>query len=169
MKKKQRAKVIAITGTPAVGKSTLAKYLQKHFLWRRLDLHHYYKQISTSYNQKKQCYDLDLKKVEKLVLKVRDEDSSPLVIDSHISHHLSPKIIDLCIVLTCSDLQKLKKRLQLRKYSAKKVRENLDAEIFQVCLTEAQENGHKPLLYDQITKRKMKFISKKIKSSLSSL
>ncbi len=169
MKPKSRAKVIAISGTPGVGKSTLAKYLQKHFLWRRLDLHHYYKQISTSYNQKKQCYDLDLKKVKKLVLKVRDEDSSPLIIDSHISHHLSPKIIDLCVVLTCSDLQKLKKRLQQRKYSTKKVRENLDAEIFQVCLTEAQENGHQLFVYDKITLKKMKLISQKIKLSLSSL
>ncbi len=166
MKPKSRAKVIAITGTPGVGKSTLAQYLQKHVLWRRLDLHQYYKQISTSYNRKKQCYDLDLKKVEKLVLKVRDEDSSPLVIDSHISHHLSPKIIDLCIVLTCSDLQKLKKRLQLRKYSAKKVRENLDAEIFQVCLREAQENGQEVLVFENIQKNNFDKIGQKIKKFL---
>ncbi len=165
---KHKAKIIVITGTPGVGKSTLAQYLQRHLLWRRLDLHHYYKQLSTSYNRKKQCYDLDIKKVEKLVIKTRDEDSSPLVIDSHIAHHLSPKIIDLCVVLTCSDLQKLKKRLQLRKYSAKKVRENLDAEIFQVCLTEAEENKHKPIVYDQISEKKMKLISKKIKLSLLS-
>lgn len=168
MKPKSRAKVIAITGTPGVGKSTLAQYLQKHVLWRRLDLHQYYKQISTSYNRKKQCYDLDLKKVEKLVLKVRDEDSSPLVIDSHISHHLSSKIIDLCVVLTCSDLQKLKKRLQLRKYSAKKVKENLDAEIFQVCLTEAQENGQEVLVFENIQKKNFDKISVKIKKQLKS-
>ena len=166
MMQKQRAKVIAISGTPGVGKSTLVKYLQKHFLWRRLDLHHYYKQISTGYNKKKQCYDLDLKKVEKLVIKIREENSSLLVIDSHISHHLSPKIIDLCVVLTCSDLQKLKKRLQLRKYSAKKVRENLDAEIFQVCLTEAQENGHHILVFENIQNKDFIKIGQKIKKSL---
>jgi len=34
------------------------------------------------------------------------------------------------------------------KYSKEKVRENLDSEIFDVCLVEAKENGHKIKIVD---------------------
>ena len=37
----------------------------------------------------------------------------------------------------------LKKRLEKRGYSKQKIRENMDAEIFDVCLNEAKEEGHK--------------------------
>ena len=159
---RKKAKVIIITGTPGVGKSTFALFLSKKLYWRRLDLHSYYNQLSTGYNRKKQCYDLDPKRVEKLVIKTRDEDTTPLVVDSHIAHHLSPKNVDLCIVLTCSDLQKLKQRLLRRQYSKQKIRENLDAEIFQICLIEAQENKHKILVFDNIHRKDFLKISKKL-------
>ena len=137
-------RVIAISGTPGTGKSTLTKYLEKKLGFKRLDLHRYYKQISSGYNKSKQCYDIDLKKLEKLV-KEKSKDNN-LIVDSHISHLL--KKVDLCIVLTCSNLKKLEKRLQDRKYSQKKIRENLDAEIFQICLNKAKERKHKIIVVD---------------------
>ena len=48
--------------------------------------------------------------------------------------------------MTKTKLPALKKRLEARKYSEQKVRENLDAEIFDVCQQEALENGHKPIV-----------------------
>ena len=74
-----------------------------------------------------------------------------LVIDSHMSHCIPSKYIDVCIVTKCN-LKVLKKRLEKKGYSKEKVRENLDAEIFDVCLTEAEEAGHKLLIVDT-TKR----------------
>ena len=70
-----------------------------------------------------------------------------LVIDSHLSHYLPKKYVKLCVVTKC-DLKVLKKRLEKRKYSKGKVRENLDAEIFDVCLNEAKELGHKVKVVD---------------------
>ncbi len=140
--------LIAITGSPGVGKSTLAKILTKRLGFDRLDLHHYYKRISTGYNRSKQSYDVDYQKFEKLVKEKLKEAERGLVIDSHISHLLPNKLVDLCIVLICSDLNKLKKRLKRRKYAEKKIRENLDAEIFQICLMETKEKKHKYLWYD---------------------
>jgi len=42
----------------------------------------------------------------------------------------------------------MQKRLKRRKYSKEKIRENLDAEIFDVCLNEAMERKHKMLVLD---------------------
>ncbi len=149
-------KVIAISGTPGTGKTTLAKLMQKKPGYQRLDLHEHYKEISTGYNRKKRCYDIDLKKFEKLVkdeMKIaKKEKGRGLIIDSHISHLLPPRLVDLCIILTCPDLKKLERRLKRREYSKQKIKENLDAEIFQVCLTEAKEMGHKVMVVD-VSKR----------------
>ncbi|MDP3990069.1 MAG: AAA family ATPase [archaeon] len=145
---------IIITGTPGVGKSTLAEALRKKDFWR-LDIHHYYEDISTAYNRSKQCYDLDMKKVEKLV-KEKIKEHPKIVIDSHVAHLLPSKLVDLCVVLVCSDLKLLQKRLEKRGYTQKKVRENLDAEIFQICLLESLENGHNVMIFDVGKKQSLK-------------
>lgn len=156
-------KVIVISGTPGTGKSTLAKLLAKNLDYQRLDLHHYYKNIASRYNRSKQCYDIDIKKLGKLVsdLKKKGEKKGikGLVIDSHISHLLPKKLVDLCVVLTCSNLKILQRRLKKRKYSKKKVEENLQAEIFQICLTEAKERKQKAITFDSTLLAKEEILS----------
>ena len=166
---KKRAKVLVISGTPGVGKSTLARYLQKKFGWRRLDLHDYYPLLSLGYNRKKQCYDLDPRKVEQLVKSKAKENQLPLIIDSHLAHHLPPKLVDLCVILTFSNLKQLRRRLEKRGYGKSKVKENLEAEIFQICLIEARENGHVPLVFETVTKRKLPRIGGMIYRKLSEI
>src|SRR3989344_3875530 len=125
--------LIAISGTPGTGKSTLAKILAKRLKFYRLDLSQYYSEIAVKYDTKKQCYIVDIQKVERLI-KEKAKQYPNIIIDSHIAHLLPIKIVDICIVLVCPDLKKLKKRLERRKYSVTKIKENLEAEIFQVCL-----------------------------------
>ena len=144
--------LIAVTGSPGVGKSTLAKILAKKLQFDRLDLHHHYKHISIGYNRAKQSYDIDYQKFERLVKEKLQKAKKGIVIDSHISHLLPKRVVHRCIVLTHSDLKTLEKRLKARKYSKKKIRENLDAEIFQICLIEAKEQGHNILVFDTATK-----------------
>ena len=158
--------LIAITGSPGVGKSTLAKYLVKKLGFDRLDLHHYYKRISTGYNRPKQSYDVDYAKFESLVKERLKQAKKGLVIDSHISHLLPKKLVDICIVLICSDLKKLEARLRKRKYSKKKIRENLDAEIFQICLMEAKEKEHTVLLFDTAKGMVQQKVMKELNKSL---
>ncbi|PIZ52188.1 kinase [Candidatus Woesearchaeota archaeon CG_4_10_14_0_2_um_filter_33_13] len=159
-----KPKIIAISGTPGTGKSTLTKYLVKKLKYDHFDLHNHYKDVSKRYDRSGKCYDIDIKKFEILVKKKIKETKDGLIIDTHISHKLNSKLIDLCIVLTCSDLKKLEKRLKKRKYSKKKIRENLDSEIFQVCLIEAQENKHKVITFDTSRRLNEKEIIKEIKT-----
>jgi len=155
-----KLKVIAISGTPGTGKSTLATYLEKTLKLPRLDLHDHYK-ISTGYDRSGKCYDIDIKKFEKLV---KEKSKEGLIIDSHISHLLPKKMLDLCIIMTCSNLKKLESRLIGRKYSKKKIRENLDSEIFQICLNEAKEKKHNILVVDSAKRYSKKNIADWIKT-----
>ena len=141
-------KLIIITGTPGTGKSTLAKALAKKYKLFRLDLHQHYRKVSLSYDPQKKCYDIDVNKLKKLVQKTIQEHPEGVIFDSHIAHLLPTKMIKVCIVLTCSNLKELQRRLKRRKYSKAKIKENLEAEIFQVCLEEAEEKGHKLIIVD---------------------
>ena len=70
-----------------------------------------------------------------------------IIIDSHISHHLPRKYVDLCIVLKCG-IKELNKRLKRKKFHKSKIQENLQAEIFDICHNEAMKMKHKILLID---------------------
>jgi len=94
------------------------------------------------------------------------DKSKKVVIDSHLSHYLPKKYVELCIVTHC-DIVVLKKRLEKRKYSQLKIRENLDAEIFQTCLTEAQEQRHTILEVDTTKTFDKKKLLTKVKAWIS--
>ena len=159
-------KVIAITGTPGTGKTTVARRMSKEKGCKYVDVTKLVKEnkLYDSYDRKKKAYDVDVKTLNKFLIKMILSETEKtqerpslsgrrkckafscetkcLVIDSHLSHYLPSRYVDLCIV-TKTDLKKLKKRLEKRGYSKAKVRENMDAEIFDVCLNEAKEEGHK--------------------------
>mgnify|MGYP003975154449 FL=1 len=138
-------KVICVTGTPGTGKTTLAKKLAKLNKYEYLDVNKVIKSenLKEGYDKKKKCSIIDIKKLNKALIKIiKSLDSKGLIIDSHLSHYLSPKYVDLCVITKCSDLKKLENRLKKRDYIKSKIRENLDCEIFDVCLNEANELKH---------------------------
>ena len=144
--------VIIITGTPGTGKSTLAQLIGRQLGFQRIDVNALIdrKQLCEDYDEARQCRIVDIEKLNRELIALSTEAGEKkenLVIDSHLSQHLPRKYVDLCIVTRC-DLKVLQERLAARGYPAVKVRENLDAEIFDNCLTEAEEAGHKVLIVD---------------------
>mgnify|MGYP001559115905 CR=1 FL=1 len=143
--------VIIITGTPGTGKTELAREIAKNG-FEYVDANKIIEQnkLIESFDKKRDTNVVDEKKLSDAFVKLIKTKKN-LVIDSHMSHCIPSKYIDVCIVTKCN-LKVLKKRLEKKGYSKEKVRENLDAEIFDVCLTEAEEAGHKLLIVDT-TKR----------------
>lgn len=142
-----KAKITIVTGTPGTGKTTVAKKYAEKNKAVYVDVNEVIKKekIAVGYDKKRQANIIDIKKLNKVLIKIIQEARKKkisLIIDSHLSHYLPAKSVDLCIV-TKTSLKKLKARLQKRKYNKAKIRENMDCEIFDVCLMEAKEMGHK--------------------------
>lgn len=145
-KKVRVKKIIVVTGTPGAGKTTLSKELSKRFKYDYIDVNDVIKDksLEEGYDKKKDCKIIDTEKLAVELIKMIKVSESSLVIDSHMSHYLPKRYVNLCLVTRCN-LKDLKVRLEDRGYSDNKVRENLDSEIFEVCLQDAIESDHNVL------------------------
>ena len=140
--------IIIVTGTPGTGKTTIAKALAKDLKFTYIDVNEVIdkNKLKERKDQKRDTYIVDEKKLAKALMEIIKEKKD-LVIDSHMAHCLEKKYVDFCIVTKC-ELKRLKQRLEKRGYSPEKVRENMDAEIFDVCLMEAVEAQHNIIMLD---------------------
>jgi len=158
--------LVIVTGTPGTGKSTITNKLCTKLGWICIDWHEILKknrELSLGYDQSKKCYDLNLKVLEKEIkIILKNNPSHQYVFDSHIAHLLPSNMISLVVVMKCSDIGSLKKRLTERGYSKKKVEENIECEIFEVCLDEVIEAGLKYVTFDSEKKLDWKKIIREI-------
>ncbi|MBU3941512.1 MAG: adenylate kinase family protein [Nanoarchaeota archaeon] len=163
-------KTIIVSGTPGTGKTEIAKELAKKLKYKYIDVNKIIKEnsLSDGYDKKKECEIVDVKKLSKFLIDFIKKSKQNLVIDSHLAHYLPKKYIDLCIITKC-ELKDLKKRLEKRKYGKTKIRENIDSEIFDVCLNEAAEKGHTILIIDTTGKKATKLLDKETISILQQI
>jgi adenylate kinase len=142
-------KVIIVSGVPGTGKTTVAKKLAKEKKYTYINVNKVVddNKLSEGFDKKRDTKIIDTGKLNKALIKIIKERKKGVVIDSHLSHYLPKKYVDLCIITKCN-LKELQKRLVKRGYSKEKVRENMDAEIFDTCKVEAMERGHKIKIID---------------------
>lgn len=140
--------IIAVSGSSGTGKTIIAKALARKLRYNYIDVNKLIKDngLRGKYLKKFDSYEVDVKKLNKILISLIKKNNN-LIIDSHLSHYLPNKYVDYCFVCKC-DLKVLKNRLKLRGYSDIKVKENLDSEIFDVCLVEATENKHSVIVVD---------------------
>jgi len=123
--------MIAITGTPGVGKTTVAKLLAPKLGYKYESV----RDIALRIGAAEEVGD-ELEVDVEALRNVRLEDT---VVDGHLSHHMPA---DVVIVLRANP-RVIAERLEGRGYSREKLGENVEAELVDVVLVEALENnGH---------------------------
>ena len=155
-------KTICVTGAVGTGKTELSKKLAKHLKFEYLDVSKLKNKLSEGYDKEKKCEIIDIKKLNKFLIE-KIKSSGNIIIDSHMSHYLPKKYVDLCIVTKC-EIKVLKNRLKKRNYSLSKIKDNIEAEIFDVCLLEAKKRKHVILVVDTTKGYKIKEIIDYIKN-----
>jgi len=118
--------MLAITGTPGVGKTTVAKILERKG-YRVGSVN----EIAKKYGcveEEEGCLVVDIEKLRKSFSENLD------FIEGHLSHYLADK----CVVLRCNPLV-LKERLKSKGWNNEKILENLEAELIDQILIEALE------------------------------
>jgi adenylate kinase len=142
---KRTIPVVAITGTPGCGKTTLAEKVKAQlgndqFVFLNIaDLIKTRKWYS-EWDDEMNCSIFDEKLVCRELEKIVEESKGKkgIILEFHSIDFLKRKFIDKVFVLQ-TDTNCLWQRLEDRKYSEAKIKENVEAEIFMECLHSCQD------------------------------
>jgi len=168
-------RVIIVTGSVASGKTTLSQKLAKKLSFRYIDINKFIGKgkIYSGYDNKRKCKIVDIKELNKSLIELINNYKKQIgiksminktinkslnkkkkiikkvgiIIDSHLSHYIPRKYVDLCLVTKCN-LKEMGNRLKKRGYDKDKIKENIECEIFDICLNEAKEAKHKVYVID---------------------
>ncbi len=155
-----KLRVICITGTPGVGKTTLSKRLKESLNGKLIKI--------SKLAQKRDLFigedpirGYKIVDIPSLCREIRGtiDPHSINIVESHLSHYC--KICDIVIVLRLYP-GVLKKRLEERGYPMKKIKENVEAEALGVCAYEAYELHKKNVHEIDTTKLSVTEILKEI-------
>jgi len=136
---------IALTGTPGVGKSTVAALLP----YRVIDINALVKDgLSFGVDEERGCLEADMEGLERRLQELDQVgglysknglgQEEIIILEGHFSHRFA----EWAIVLRLNP-EVLRVRLQERGYPEGKIRENLEAEALDIVLAEAVELCHR--------------------------
>ncbi len=137
--------IIAITGTPGTGKTSVSKILQKKG-YKIIDLNKIAceKNFIIGRDEKRDSSIVDIKKFN-IYVKKNYTGKKIVFIEGHLSHLL--KTVDKVIVLRCHP-NKLKKNLTKKGWNVEKIKENLEAEMLDIILCEAVDIHPKKNIFE---------------------
>ncbi|MCK5234272.1 MAG: adenylate kinase family protein [Candidatus Aenigmarchaeota archaeon] len=124
---------ILISGTPGAGKTSVSEILSERLGYRLVRINDFADEqgLAEGVDPVRGSRIVD---EEKLKAKVGDL-SGDIVLEGHLAHFCKG---DVSVVLRARP-DELERRLSLRKWTRKKIRENVEAEMLDVILTEAVE------------------------------
>ncbi len=135
---KLKYSLVAISGVPGTGKTTIAKIVKeklksKGIEFNLINVNELAKKekLIIGFDEKRNCDIIDISAFKNLDL----NSFKPCIFEGHISHFLN---VDVIFVLRCDPII-LKKRLKQRGWDKYKILENLESEIIDVISNEALE------------------------------
>lgn len=139
MMMKKKKKIILITGTPGVGKTAVSQLLASKLNALHIDLGELVKHenLTSGTDKARDTLIVDIDKVSRRVQEIIKNCDHDVIIDGHYATDVLPsESVDLVFVLRRNP-DELKKIMEERKFREEKIRENLAAEILDVCLVDA--------------------------------
>lgn len=123
---------ISISGTPGTGKSSVSKVLSKRLGFNLVDLNSLAEEkgLYCGLDRSRETKIVDVEKIEKEVDKIKGN----VILDGHYSQDIPN---DLTVVLRCNP-RELRKRMNEKGWGERKIEENIQAEIMEICLDEAR-------------------------------
>lgn len=137
-----KQRIILITGTPCIGKTTVATALATELNAEYINLTDYAKTYNLILGEDKErdTTIIDEKKMQqKLSETIKASKNANIIIDGHYASAVTPKEHVANVFVLRRDPRELKQFMEKRGYSGNKLWENLQAEIIDVCLGEAVE------------------------------
>ncbi len=137
--------IIAITGTPGTGKTSVANILKdKGFNIIDLNKIACDNKFIIDKDVKRDSLIVDIEKIEKFIIE-NYAMQDLLILEGHLSHLL--KNIDKIIIFRCHP-KILYKNLKKRKWKKEKIKENIEAEILDIILCEAVERHEESKIFE---------------------
>ena len=133
-------RVILITGTPCVGKSTIAKILTDKLNAEYINLTNYAKthNLTVDEDKERQTIIINEKSMRQELKKaIQDSTKQTIIIDGHYAPAVTPGELVSTVFVLRRNPKELKIFMQKRGYTRTKLWENLSAEILDSCLIEA--------------------------------
>jgi len=128
--------IIALTGTPGTGKTSVAEILKnKGFTIIDLNKLACDKIFLIGKDYKRDSNIVDLKKLNKYIFD-NYSGAETVIIEGHLSHLL--ECVEKIIILRCNP-EILKRNLSKKDWSQEKIKENIEAEILDIILCETVE------------------------------
>jgi adenylate kinase len=129
---------VLVTGTPGTGKTAVSKTLAEligaaYFSLNQFVITH---RAYSSLDRQRHTRVVDLERTRRLMTKALAKGKTMAIIDTHIPDAIPKSQVRMAIVLRCHP-KTLERRLRKKGWSARKIRENVLAEILDSCYVSA--------------------------------
>ncbi|MBS7634790.1 adenylate kinase family protein [Candidatus Bathyarchaeota archaeon] len=134
--KEEIKRVIVITGTPGVGKSSISKVLASKINAQVISIGELVKRegLYSGVDRKRDTLIADVEKISERINEIISKASTDIIVEGHFAVDVVPsEKITIAFILRRNP-EELETIFKERSYKEEKIRENLAAEILDVCL-----------------------------------